>query len=384
MSTLFWISAAIVAYVYVGYPLLLAAWARLVQRRPHKADGSTRWPAISIVLAARNEGRRLRGRIRNLLEIAYPGPREIIVVSDGSTDDTAAVVQSFGEAVTLIDLPTGGKPRALNAGVAAARGEIIVFADARQRFSSDALLHLVANFADPQVGGVTGELVLDTEPATVFAGSLESPAASPASGTNPGPHGAAPAMESTVGDGVGLYWRYEKWLRRNESLVWSGLGATGAIYALRRNLWRPLPPDTLLDDVLAPMRAVLAGRRIVFEDRARAFDRTALDAATESRRKVRTLAGNYQILAQEPRLLVPLANPVWIQYVSHKIGRLLIPWALAGLFVASAVLMFESWPYIAAFVVQSVFYGLACYGGWSEHRARQQAAFTATATEVAR
>jgi cellulose synthase/poly-beta-1,6-N-acetylglucosamine synthase-like glycosyltransferase len=380
MRTLFWISAAIVVYVYAGYPLLLAAWARIAQRRPRTADAEASWPAISIVLAARNEGRRLRGRIRNLLATAYPGPREIIIVSDGSTDDTAAVVRSFGDAVRLIDLPAGGKPVALNAGVAAARGDIIVFADARQRFSPDALLHLVANFADPEVGGVTGELVLDTEQKDaaddVSLAAVMPPPHHPRTGE--------PPVESTVGDGVGLYWRYEKWLRRNESLVWSVLGATGAIYALRRHLWSPLPADTLLDDVLAPMRAVLAGTRIVFEERARAFDHAAIDAAAESRRKVRTLAGNYQILSQEPRLLVPIANPVWIQYVSHKIGRLLIPWALAVLFVVSGLLMFDGWIYTAAFAVQAVFYALACYGGWSEYRARQQAAFATTLTEVAR
>ena len=381
MKTLFWVSAAIVAYVYVGYPLLLAAWARLAQRRPRTAHVAGIWPSLSIVLAARNEGRRLRTRIRNLLEIAYPGIREIIVVSDGSTDHTTAVVRSFGDAVRLIDLPAGGKPLALNAGVAAARGDIIVFADARQRFSFDALLHLVANFADPQVGGVTGELVLDSEPRVAplveTAGGIEHAPILP----NPASAGDS---ESTVADGVGLYWRYEKWLRRNESLVWSVLGATGAIYALRRSLWQPLPADTLLDDVLAPMRAVLAGRRIVFEERARAFDRTVADAPSESRRKVRTLAGNYQILAQEPRLLFPIANPVWIQYVSHKIGRLLVPWALTALFVASGVLVFSGWVYTTAFMVQAVFYALACYGGWSEYRARQQSAFTTTATGVAR
>lgn len=372
MRTLFWISAFTVIYVYAGYPLLLAAWARLTRRTPVRNSGPA-WPAISIVLAARNEGRRLRARVQNLIETIYPGEREIIVVSDGSTDDTRAIVHSFGGTVRLLDLPPGGKPSALNAGVAAARGEIIVFADARQRFSHDALLHLVPNFADPQVGGVTGELVIDAEER--LASSLSGHASTTASR-----HGG-----STVGDGVGLYWRYEKWLRRNESLVWSTLGATGAIYAMRRKLWQPLPPDTLLDDVLAPMRAVLAGFRIVFEERARAFDKASPDAAAESRRKVRTLAGNYQILAQEPRLLLPIANPVWIQYLSHKVGRLLIPWALAGALLASALLMFDGWFYAAAFAVQALFYGLAIYGGWSELRARRRhGAFAATITEVAR
>ena len=136
---------------------------------------------------------------------------------------------------------------------------------------------------------------------------------------------------SEIGEGVGLYWRYEKWIRRRESRVWSTLGATGAIYAMRRALWRPLPPATLLDDVLAPMRAVLAGYRIVFDERAIAFDRGSADAASEARRKTRTLAGNYQILALEPRLLLPVVNPVWMQYLSHKVGRLIVPWALIAL-----------------------------------------------------
>src|SRR5262249_12496354 len=117
-------------------------------------------------------------------------------------------------------------------------------------------------------------------------------------------------LESTIGDGVSAYWRYEKRLRRLESAGGSTLGATGAIYALRRCLYRPLPANTILDDVLTPMRVVLGGRRVVFADRATAFDRTAPDADAEGRRKVRTLAGNVQILGIEPRLLVPVVNPV--------------------------------------------------------------------------
>ena len=347
METLFWVSALAVAYVYAGYPALLAIWARVagrpVRRRPSfdKRD----WPAVSVIIAAHNEGARLSGRLGNLLNQSYPGPIEIIVVSDGSTDGTAAAVAQFEPDVRFIDLPRGGKPLALNAGVAAASGRILVFADARQRFSPDAILHLVSNFDDPEVGGVTGELILDCE--------HDDPA------------------DSTIGDGVGLYWKYEKWLRRHESLIRSTLGATGAIYALRRELWQPLPPATLLDDVLAPMRAVLKGSRIVFDDRARAFDRTSPDGPAESRRKTRTLAGNYQILRLEPRLLLPFANPVWVQYLSHKVGRLLVPWALVCAFVASAVLAAGAWFYTVALGLQFAFYGLAVVGGWIELRERQ-------------
>jgi cellulose synthase/poly-beta-1,6-N-acetylglucosamine synthase-like glycosyltransferase len=340
MEILFWASAFVIAYVYVGYPALIGAWARLAPRPVRKATfapGAS--PSISIVVAARNEAERLPGRLDNLLGLPYDGWREIIVVSDGSTDDTREALAPYSEcgAIRLIEVPAGGKPLALNAGVAAARGEIVVFADARQRFSEQALTALAANFADPTVGGATGELILDCE--------------------------SGPSA-STIGDGVGAYWKYEKWLRRNEGMVWSTLGATGAIYALRRSLWQPLPAETLLDDVLAPMRAVLGGSRVVFEEGATAEDRTAPDAAAEARRKRRTLAGNYQILAHEPRLLLPFLNPVWLQYVSHKVGRLVVPWALMTLFVVSAALAVTHWIYAAAFVAQAAFYGLAVVGAW--------------------
>jgi len=353
MESVFWWSIVVIVYVYAGYPLLLAAWARLTARTVRKADiGTARdWPALSILVAARNEAARLPARIANLLDLTYPGRREIIVISDGSTDDTVAAVSSFlsttraSSRVRVIEIPAGGKPLALNAGAAAADGEILVFADARQQFAPDALVQLIANFDDPRVGGVTGELLLDCESA---------------------PSG----NESSVADGVGVYWRYEKWLRRQESAVWSTLGATGAIYALRRSLWKPLPPDTLLDDVLAPMRAVLAGYRIVFEERALAFDRVSPNGAAESRRKTRTLAGNYQILAQEPRLLVPVLNPVWLQYVSHKFGRLLVPWALVGLFISTVVLAETSWVFASALAAQLGFYGLALAGAVMDARER--------------
>lgn len=350
MEILFWASVLVVAYVYAGYPLLLVLWSA-VARRPVRRSAHDRpheWPAVSVVVAAHNEGARLPARVSNLFAQDYPGPLEIIVVSDGSTDGTGAALAHVADRIRLIELPRGGKAVALNAGVEAARGDILVFADARQRFAADAIRHLVSTFEDPDVGGATGELVLDSE-------------------------SRPEDTESTVGDGVGLYWRYEKWLRRHESRIRSTLGATGAIYALRRTLWEPLPPATLLDDVLAPMRAALAGKRIVFEERARAFDRVASNGAAESRRKTRTLAGNYQILALEPRLLVPFVNPVWLQYASHKIGRLLVPWALLAALITSVWLAREHWIYAMALIVQLGFYGLAALGGWMDSRQRDSA-----------
>lgn len=343
MEALFWIAALVAAYVYVGYPLLLAVWSRVAPRPIHPAPAE---PTVSIVMAVRNEAEALEARIANLLALDYPHDRvQIVIASDGSDERTRAVLCRHLDVVEAVFLPPGGKARALNAAVARARHDVLVFADVRQRYAVDALRGLVAPLADPTVGGVSGELILDCEIGDTSA--------------------------SNIAEGIGGYWRYEKWLRRHESLVGSTMGATGAIYALRRALWRPLPADTILDDVLAPMRAVLAAARVVFSPEARAFD-PAAPADVELRRKIRTLAGNYQILRLEPRLLIPFVNPVWLQYVSHKLGRLVVPYALSVLLVTSALLARESRFYAAAFAAQAAFYGLAVYGAVLDRRDRRR------------
>jgi poly-beta-1,6-N-acetyl-D-glucosamine synthase len=359
MEIVFWASVGLVIYVYAGYPLVLAAWSRIRRRR--QRTGTADLPHVSIVLAVRNEAAQLPGRLENLVALDYPADRvEIVVASDGSTDTTREVVTAYARAghwpggtprVRFVEIGPRGKAAALNAGVAAAQHDVLVFADARQRFAPDAVRRLVAPFEDPEVGGVSGELVLDCETGIT---------------------------DSTVRDGVGAYWRYEKWLRARESAIDSTLGATGAIYALRRACWHPLPDGTILDDVLAPMRAVLDGWRVVFEPAARAFDVTAPNAVVESRRKTRTLAGNYQLLALEPRLLVPGVNRVWLQYVSHKIGRLLVPWALFAVLVATLMLAGSSPVYMLAAAAQALFYGMALYGGYLERRGAARAAAAAT------
>lgn len=381
MQLTFWMAIAFVAYVYAGYPLLLRAWARRAARnRPghDAADRHTSLPGVSIVIAAHNEGDRLAARLDNLRALDYPpARRQIIVVSDGSTDDTAAVVGGHRPYVELVEVPRGGKALALNAGVARAAFDIVVFADARQRFAPDALRHLVAPFSDPTIGGVSGELRLDCESALFANQRAEAKRRRRlADGSRAGSRerrllaDRRLAVESTIGDGVGLYWRYEKHLRRLESAVGSTLGATGAIYAIRRALWAPLPADTILDDVLTPMRVVMAGFRVVFNDRAQAFDRAAADADGEARRKIRTLAGNFQIVWLEPRLLAPWCNPVWFQYASHKIGRLLVPYALLAAFAASLALAPQNAFYLAAVVGEVAFLVLAGYGALLEHRVR--------------
>jgi cellulose synthase/poly-beta-1,6-N-acetylglucosamine synthase-like glycosyltransferase len=371
MAGFFWLLVAFVVYVYIGYPLGLHLWRRLWPR-PLAVNGmADRTPGVSIVIAARNEGRRLAGRIDNLLDLDYPAARrQIIIVSDGSTDDSLQVLARYEPTVESVAIAAGGKARALNAGVERARFGLLVFADARQAFAPDALRALVAPFADPQVGAVSGELVLEGETrdrrtlTSDRRGRIVRPIA--ASLERRAPDNRRHSMQSTIAEGVGLYWRYEKQIRRDESAIASTMGATGAMYAMRRSLWRPLPEDTILDDVLAPMRCVLAGSRVVFDDRARAYDCAARNAKDEIRRKRRTLAGNYQLFWLEPALLLPWRNPAWIQFVSHKVARLAVPYALPPLWLLSVLLSRRSMVYAAAFAAQCLFYLLATYGAWLE------------------
>src|SRR6266540_4230619 len=331
LELILWGSLLFLGYTYLGYPLILALWSwlggRPVVRRPVT-------PKVTVIIAAWNEAGRLAARIENCLRQHYPPQRlEVVVVSDGSTDNTGTVVRRFDSRhVRMMKLASrNGKAAALNWGVAAANGENIVFTDTRQRFALDAVAKLVSNFADPDVGAVSGELVLDS------------------------PRG----YEGR--DGVGQYWRIEKWIRRKEGEIDSVIGATGAIYAIRRELFRPLPLGAILDDVLIPMRIAMRGYRIAFEREALAFDRVSRNYQEEFRRKVRTLAGNYQAVTLCPDLVTPWRNRMFFQYVSHKLCRLAAPFALIALLLCNLALMERWFSYLL--MAQAVGYGLAL-AGW--------------------
>jgi cellulose synthase/poly-beta-1,6-N-acetylglucosamine synthase-like glycosyltransferase len=316
VTVLFWLCLALVVYAYLGYPLLLFCRGGIHGKPVAKSAGHRE--RVSVVVAARDESERIVDRVRDLLRQDYPVPLlEIVVVSDGSQDGTAARVREMVERddngaagrVKIVDYaPAAGKPTALNAGVGAAAGDVVVFADARQTFDARAVRELVSNFADPEVGCVSGELLF-----------LEDSA-------------------SQIKADMGAYWRYEKGIRKAESRSGSVVGATGAIYAVRRVLRPPLPPQTILDDVLTPLEVVLEGYRTVFDGSALAYDAVSKDIAQEWKRKVRTLAGNWQLLSLRPSLLSPLANPLWWRFLSHKVCRLLVPFVLPPLLVAAVSL----------------------------------------------
>jgi cellulose synthase/poly-beta-1,6-N-acetylglucosamine synthase-like glycosyltransferase len=213
--------------------------------------------------------------------------------------------------------------------VEVAQGEVVVFTDARQKIEHGALRTLVSNFADPEVGCVSGELMLGD------------------------PNGA----ES--GKGMGMYWRIEKKIREWEAASGSVVGATGAFYAARRELLTPIPPETILDDVYTPMHVVRQGKRVIFEPQARAWDNPDLGGSREFARKVRTLSGNYQLLQLAPWLL-SAANPIRFEFVSHKLLRLLVPFALASLLISSALLIGVF--YRTVLLAQLAFYTLSLLG----------------------
>ena len=332
LEILFWIVVSLLGYVYVGYPGLVWAWAVL---RPRPVGRAQAEPTVSVVLVAHNEAGRIGRRLENLLSLDYPRHHlEILVGSDGCTDETAAIARAYEPAgVTVLAFERRrGKSATLNDLVAKARGEIVVLADARQRFEAHVIHALVELFADPRVGAVSGELILTHDP-----------------------EGAA------VGRGVGFYWRYEKFIRRNESRVDSTVGATGAVYAIRRELFEPIPDDTILDDMFVPLRISRRGYRVLFEPMARAYDRAAATTAEEFARKVRTIAGNFQLFVRERWVLNPIENRLWLQTVSHKGLRLLLPLLHAGALVANLLLAADPF-YRATFAAQVLFYGAALAG----------------------
>lgn len=334
-AVLFWAGILQCAWTFVLYPLLIQMLASPARSHGTAKDGvrNTGLPTVTVLIAAYNEESRIGPRIQNLLACEYPGGLlDILVVSDGSTDTTAHLVADLHvDNVRVLELAEkSGKPSCLNAGVQEARGDVLVFADARQDFEKDAILQLVRHFECPEVTAVSGELF---------------------------PHGS----KAGTAQGIDFYWKLEKKLRHAESILDSCIGCTGAIYAMRREFYQPLPSDTLLDDVVLPMQAAFRGGRVLFEPSARAHDPQPLEPAREKLRKTRTLAGNFQMLFRYPQWLLPWRSRLWWKLASHKYSRLLTPVslvaALVGAWLAKSLPLYQ-----AAFWAQTTLYGMAVTG----------------------
>jgi cellulose synthase/poly-beta-1,6-N-acetylglucosamine synthase-like glycosyltransferase len=328
MKLLFWFCTAFVAYTYCGYILWLWLFSH-VCKRPVLKKYLT--PSVSILIAARNEEANLPAKLENLRHLNYPQDRlQIVIASDGSTDRTASILRGQAPHIVPVILDeSNGKGLALNEAAKRATGEIFVFLDARQSVEPNAVLELVSCFADPAVGAVSGELLLDADSSSSSASAL------------------------------GTYWKIEKALRKLESASGSVVGVTGAIYAIRRELYTEIYRGTILDDVFVPMHVARMGKRVVFQPSAIARDKFFREKGKEFARKVRTLTGNYQLLRLAPWLLTP-ANPLLFRFISHKLLRLVSPLLLILMLVASG--MSKGPFYRTLFWLQVFFYVLAAFG----------------------
>lgn len=330
MKWLFWGAAALIAYTYAGYPLWL--WLRKGFRAWPVQRGTIE-PSVSIVMVVRNEEKVLTSKLESLLALEYPQERlQIVVVSDGSSDRTEAILHEYARdprVQVMMNQLSRGKASGLNDALAIEQGEIVVFTDARQKLERGALRALLADFADPAVGCVSGELMLGD------------------------PDGGEAVQ------GMGVYWRLEKKVRELESASGSVVGATGAFYGVRSELLSAIPPETLLDDVLIPMKVVRSRKRVIFEPNARAWDLAHQGNEKEFARKVRTLSGNYQLLQIAPWLLGS-ENAIRFEFVSHKLMRLFIPFALLMCLCTSAFLPGPF--YRTALAAQVMFYALSLVG----------------------
>lgn len=290
LATLAWSAGLLLLAVWLLYPAVIAVMARARRRRAVTDPDYT--PSVTVVIATRESGDVMHARLRNCLDTAYPTDRlGIVLALDASTSETPNLQ---GVTVVAGDAP-GGKAAALNAGVRAATGEILVFADVHQNFRRDTIPRLVCALADPAFGAISGRLEL-------------------------------PRARGSV---AGAYWEFERRLRCNEAAVHSAVGATGAVWAMRRELWSALPAGLLLDDLYTPMRIVLGGRRVGYEPEAVALETRLPTPGQEYGRKVRTLTGVMQLCAWLPAVLSPLRNPVWAQFLFHKLLRMLTPYCLA-------------------------------------------------------
>jgi len=333
----------LIIYCYFGYPILIFLAAKCSRRRIQRGDIE---PTVSIVLSAWNEEDVIKKKIENLLSLDYPREKlEILIGSDGSTDRTEDIVKQISDPrVQLINSSQRqGKMFTINQLVGQAQKEIIVFTDARQIFEHNAIKILVSNFSDSGVGCVSGELIFSKK-------------------------GGATAQ------GINLYWNYEKFIRRNESDVHSMLGATGAIYAIRRKLFTKIPTGVVLDDMFIPLKIIQNSYRAILDSSAKAYDEVSDSSKEEHRRKARTLFGNYQIFWIFRKMFNPLNSPIAYQLFSHKLLRVLIPFFMGAVFFINGAIIFGRGEvtspllYEAIFIIQIIFYCMAVIGGLARHQ----------------
>lgn len=344
-ALLFWFAAALIVYTYAGYPVIAMLAARW-RTRPVASDENHR-PTVSLIIAACNEEKTIREKLENTLRLTYPRAfLEVIVVADGSSDGTAAIVSEYsGRGVRLLHQPERqGKTAALNRAVAASTGEILLFSDANTDYGPDTIERIVCNFADGDVGGVSGRKIV---------------------------------LEDTTRDatdGEAAYWTYESWLKVCESRAGSIVTADGEIFAMRRCLFAPMPRTIVHDDMYLTLSIVDFGSRVIYEPRATSGECASRTLYDEFHLKVRYASAGYQIVSSFRRMLLPPRSWFAVQFLSHKVLRWLAPFWLIAVFAASGMAALDGGiVYRVAFLSQVLFYAAALVG-WPLHRTARFAA----------
>lgn len=335
---LVFLSLGLVAYAYLGYPLVIFLCSRLLGRKTTPPEMAGEQPFVSVLVSALNEETVIGERVQNALEQVYPADRhEIVIASDGSTDRTAEIVRGYAERfpgrVRLLDFPERrGKANVLNCSLPEVRGEIVVLSDANTFFDSAAIGKLARWFQDPQVGSVCGKLLL---------------------------------VDPHTGNNVdGVYWHYETFLKICESRLGALLGSNGAIYAIRRQEYEPIPGDTIIDDFVIPLQIKLrTGKHIVYDAEAIAREETPANVGAEFRRRTRIGAGGFQSLFRLWPLLLPTAGWTSFAFWSHKVLRWLCPAFLLVALVANAALV-RSPQFQVLLLAQVVFYAVSFLGAY--------------------
>ncbi|RMG63826.1 MAG: glycosyltransferase family 2 protein [Calditrichaeota bacterium] len=331
MEWVFWVCVCCLLYVYVGYPLVLALWARWFPR-PVTPDPDY-LPPVSLIIAAYNEEAVIEEKLRNALSLDYPRDRlEIIVASDGSEDCTNQIVEQFADEGVRLNaiFPRGGKTRALNLTIPTASHPIIVLSDANTMYQRDSIRQLVQYLKDPRVGSVTGDVkILNDSP--------------------------------EFGESEGAYYRYERFIQECESRIGSIIGVDGAMYAFKRDLFIPPSDEIILDDFVTSMNIVRQGYRVLYNRHALAYENATPTIGQEIRRKSRIAAGGMQALLKGEGLPARGQWRDWFMYLSHKLLRWFTPFFLIGALLSSA-LSSASPLYLLAFWGQGIFYLLAALG----------------------
>ena len=333
VELLFGAAFLFVLYTYAGYPLVAAAMARWRPRRWHR-DLNEKF-AVSLIMPVHNGAAIIQAKMQHLLALDPAIVKQIIVVSDGSTDNTAELLEEFRDPrLKVLQLTEQvGKAQALNQALLKANCELVVFVDIRPKMEEGALRSMISNFADRSVGCVAGELI-------VHRGDAHDAAA------------------SSMG---GAYWKYEQWIRTSEAKWNSPVGVYGGFYAVRRRLSRSFPPGLILDDMFQPLTVIRQGYRSVLDRSATVTDTWPATAKGEFQRKVRTLAGNFQLVAAAPWVLSG-DNPVRFQLVSHKLFRLFVPYALLLMLLTAWILGQDSAVWLAVAAGQTAFWAMALVG----------------------